>query len=71
MAKPAKQPDTDYKTLNAELEDILLELQREDLDIDTALSQYARGLEIVQQLETYLKTAANQVTELKAQFDAS
>jgi exodeoxyribonuclease VII small subunit len=44
------------------------ELQREDLDVDTALKHYERGLELVQALETYLKTAENKVRELKAVF---
>jgi len=57
-----------YQQLSDELETIMLELQREDLDIDAALVHYQRGLELIGQLETYLKTAENKVTELKAKF---
>ncbi|MEO8104794.1 MAG: exodeoxyribonuclease VII small subunit [Candidatus Saccharibacteria bacterium] len=60
----------DYASLKAELDGVLVEIQREDLDVDVALKQYERGLELVQQLEKYLTTAENRVTELKARFSA-
>lgn len=68
MTKPNKpaQPDPTYQSLKAELDSIMAELQRDDLDVDLALQHYGRGLELVHQLEQYLKTAENQVTELKA-----
>lgn len=62
-AKPVKPG---YEQLKAELDAILSQLQREDLDVDTALQAYKRGLELVQQLEKHLKNAENQVVELKA-----
>ena len=61
-----KQPAPTYETLKTELDTILSELQREDLDVYTALKHYQRGLELVRQLEKYLAKAENQVTELKA-----
>ena len=64
MAKTDKR----YQELNAELDGILLELQREDLDVDVAVKKYERGLELVKELETYLGTAENKVKELKAKF---
>ena len=60
----------DYAALQQELETILTDLQRDDADIDKSLEQYARGLEIIKQLETYLETAENSVRELKASFEA-
>ena len=62
---------TDYRSLSQELEAIIIDLQRDDLDIDEALQKYERGLEITQALEKYLQTAENKVTELKARFDAT
>lgn len=59
-----------YESLREELDAVLDELQREDLPVDKALAHYKRGLELVQQLETYLKTAENTVTELKSKFDS-
>jgi exodeoxyribonuclease VII small subunit len=63
---PQTKQSTSYEALNHELETILADLQRDDLDIDQALRHYQRGLELVKQLEKYLKTAENKVTELKA-----
>ena len=65
MAKTSK---ASYQAMANELNDILLELQAEDLDIDTAVKQYERGLELVKELEAYLKSAENTVSKLKAKF---
>ena len=70
MAK-AKKDDVSYEALSAELDEVMLALQREDLDVDQALGYYQRGLELVQELEKYLKTAENQVKELRAKFKRS
>jgi exodeoxyribonuclease VII small subunit len=67
MPKTSKaQPTPTYQSLKAELDSLMAELQRDDLDVDLALLHYRRGLELVSQLEQYLKTAENQVTELQA-----
>lgn len=62
------QKKIDYQALNAELETILAALQQGDLDVDDAIEKYERGLELVSQLETYLKDAENTVIKLKTQF---
>ncbi|HVV25858.1 MAG TPA: exodeoxyribonuclease VII small subunit [Candidatus Saccharimonadales bacterium] len=70
-AKTTTSYEASYEALREELDAILDELQREDLPVDTALAHYKRGLELVQQLEKYLKTAENTVTELKSKFDSA
>lgn len=60
-----------YQSLNKELEAILADLQQDDTDVDSAVKQYKRGLELVQQLEKHLKNAENTVIELKAKFSSS
>lgn len=64
----SKSTKVSYEALNSELEAIMLELQREDLDIDLAIKHYERGLELIKALENYLKTAENKISELKATF---
>lgn len=59
----------DYQALKAELDSILNELQRSDIDVDEALKNYKRGLQLISQLETYLQNAQNTVQELKAKFN--
>lgn len=59
---------SDYKALNTELDEILLNLQSEDLDVDEAVKLYERGIDITQELENYLKEAQNKVSKIKADF---
>lgn len=66
MTKTTGKPN--YESLKAELDEVLIALQQEDLDVDKALEHYQRGLELVQDLEIYLATAENKVKELKAKF---
>jgi exodeoxyribonuclease VII small subunit len=66
---PKKTPS--YEELKQELDGILESLQHENLDVDTALKNYKRGLELVQQLETYLEAAENTIKEIKASFENS
>jgi exodeoxyribonuclease VII small subunit len=69
MPNKAAKPGIDYQTLQTELDSVMAELQREDLDVDAALKHYQRGLELIQQLQQYLQTAENKVIELKAKFN--
>lgn len=55
-----------YKSLKAELDAVMAELQNEDLDVDEALKLYQRGQELIQKLEKHLKTAENKLSELRA-----
>jgi len=64
----AKPAEDNYQILKAELDGIMLELQREDLDVDAALKYYERGLELVGLLEKHLKKAENRVRQLKSSF---
>jgi exodeoxyribonuclease VII small subunit len=64
----AKQPSKSYRDLNEELEAIIQQLQREDLDVDQAVKDYEQGLKLINQLEDYLKTAENKIVELQAKF---
>jgi exodeoxyribonuclease VII small subunit len=59
---------SDYKSLNAELDEVLLKLQSEDLDVDAAVALYERGIEITKELEQFLKEAENKVSKIKADF---
>ncbi len=57
----------DYKKLSAELDEILAKLQSSDIDVDEAIKVYERGMQVSQQLETYLKTAENKITKIKTE----
>jgi exodeoxyribonuclease VII small subunit len=58
--------ELDYRALSDELETIVQALQRDDIDVDVAMQKYERGLELVEQLEKYLKTAENRIEKLNS-----
>lgn len=62
---PAKNPE-DFKKLSEELDAILADLQKSDIQVDDAVNLYKRGNEIVNRLESYLKLAENKLTKLRA-----
>ncbi len=63
------KPTESYEQLRAELDQILIDLQADNGDVDASIKRYKRGLELVQKLENYLKSAENDIKELKAKFD--
>lgn len=54
-----------YRELQAELNDILEQLQSAELDIDKALELYKKGQQVIKELETYLQSAKNEIVQLK------
>lgn len=56
----------DYRALQQELATLLAELESDQLDIDASIAKYERGMAIVGQLQTYLKTAQNTVSKVTA-----
>lgn len=62
--------EIDYQALNAELNEILVKLQSDDVSIDEALKGYERGIAITKELEKYLKTAENKVAKIRSALEA-
>lgn len=60
---------TNYRDLSNELDGILARLQAGELDIDEAVRLYERGMTVIEELESYLRSAENKVTKIKASFD--
>jgi exodeoxyribonuclease VII small subunit len=71
MAKISKQTQPSYQALSAELNETLAALQQDDVDIDSALKYYQRGLILIEQLKKYLETAENNVEQLHAKYSGS
>lgn len=57
--------ETNYQTLSAELDGILVKLQDPDIQVDDAVKLYEQGLKLVAELEKHLKKAENKLTKLK------
>ena len=64
---PESKPN--YQQLREELDEVMAELQREDLDVDKALEYYKRGLELIQKLEKHLDGAENKIQDIKTKFE--
>lgn len=64
-----QQPKTDYKTMMAELQSLLSDMQGEELDVDLAIQKYERGQQLIVELDDYLKTAENKLLEHKLSSD--
>jgi exodeoxyribonuclease VII small subunit len=61
-----KQDDVNYRQLSDELQRIIESMQENDTDIDSALKQYERGMQIVSELESYLKKVGNSIQDIAA-----
>ena len=64
---PESKPD--YRKLREELDVVMTELPREDLDVDKALEYYKRGLELIRKLEKHLDDAENKIQDIKTKFE--
>ena len=62
----ANKKASNYTELNRQLDDIVLKLQDERTSIDESLELYAKGMEIITELEQYLKTAENTIKKIRA-----
>ncbi len=51
----------EYSAKMTELEDTLAQLQQPDISLDTAMKLHESGRKLIQELETFLKTADNEV----------
>jgi len=58
----------DYQALSEELDTLLTRLQGGELSIDEAVPAYERGMELVRELEAYVTSAENRITELQAKL---
>ena len=52
-----------------ELESIVENLNKNDLDVEVGLQEFKKGVELVEFCRTELKSAENQFNELKARLD--
>jgi exodeoxyribonuclease VII small subunit len=61
------KPNQDYTSMQRELDEILENLQREDLDIEVALKSYERGMELVDEMQSHLDKVQNKVKKIQAE----
>jgi len=61
----AKNKAKNYKTLKAELDEVLAWFDGDDLDVDAAIAKYEHALKLTKELEEYLKIAENTIKKLQ------
>ena len=57
---------TSYESMSKELEEIIVSLQSSDVNLEGAMKKYERGMELVNNLENYLKEAQNKIKKVKS-----
>ena len=64
----AKKSDSakSYSELSAELAEIMEWFEGGEVDLDEALAKYQQASQLLEQMEKYLKTAANKIKKLNA-----
>ncbi len=67
MASP-KQPKT-YQAMADELDRLVACFESDQVDLDKAVTKYRQALELLAEMEKYLKTAENQVKKIAVKFD--
>jgi exodeoxyribonuclease VII small subunit len=62
--------ELDYRTLSDELDTLLADLQRSDIQVDEAMKLYEQGLALIKKLEDRLEQAENELVTLRSQAAA-
>lgn len=65
-----KKAEKTYSELKSELDEIMSNMQNDELDVEQMTKQYERGMEIIKQLESHLKSAENKVHKIKKSFES-
>jgi exodeoxyribonuclease VII small subunit len=59
-----KQSPKNYRQMSDNLADILTWFEQESIDIDQAITKYQQALGLLDDMETYLKTAENKIKRI-------
>jgi exodeoxyribonuclease VII small subunit len=60
----AKKEVKNYKEMTAELAEIMEWFESGNIDIDEAMAKYQKAMELIKEMENYLKTAENKVVKI-------
>lgn len=65
----AKKRLRSYQDMLDELDGLLTWFQSEDVDLTEAIAKFEQGMELIEMLESHLKSAENKVETIKQRFD--
>jgi exodeoxyribonuclease VII small subunit len=58
-----------YQQLSDEFTELVAWFESEDVNLDEAIVKYEQSMELLNQMETYLKTAENKIKKIAAKFN--
>jgi exodeoxyribonuclease VII small subunit len=64
-AKPAKT----YQQLSDDFAELVAWFESDQVNLDEAVAKYEQAMELLAQMENYLKTAQNKIKKITAKFD--
>ena len=64
------QKKVEYRVLLAELNQLLVDMQSDELDVDEVVKKYERGQALIRQLNAYLDTTENEVIIRRSNMDS-
>jgi exodeoxyribonuclease VII small subunit len=67
---PKKTVTKSYQQLNDELASLIDWFEGESVNLDEAAEKYQQAVEVIAQMEDYLKTTENKIKKISAKFDA-
>jgi exodeoxyribonuclease VII small subunit len=65
----SKKPKT-YQQMASELNDLIEWFESDSVNLDEAVGKYEQAMELLSQMEDFLKTAENKVKKISAKFDS-
>jgi exodeoxyribonuclease VII small subunit len=64
MVKKDLRKSKNYRQMSEELAELIEWFESQDPDIDRALEKYNQAMELIEQMEEYLKTAENKIRKI-------
>jgi exodeoxyribonuclease VII small subunit len=65
----SKERTKSYRVLSAELDELMNWFESGDVNLDEAVVKYKKAMELITELESYLKTAENEIKKITASFE--
>lgn len=66
MANAKAKPQKSYRQMSEQLDEILAWFDSAEVDLDEAMAKYQQALELIEQMETYLKSAENKIRKISS-----
>ncbi len=65
---PKAQPHKTYQQLSDEFSELVAWFESDEVNLDEAILRYEKSMELLNQMEKYLKSAENKIKKIDAKF---